>query len=237
MIKGILFLDNESIIVVHLSKGQNIKDYKFENDNVFFNPKQFETRWGWDFAKIHISNYEYIKKYKNVNYVIFLTSNMLMFKNPKNFIYNYDCGFSEYNLSDNTKRTPPLLISENQFSWAGDIIKKIEFKNILLELNSNNIYGCVIDGSYVNNKIMNKICFLYNKYYKDTELLKYNNAPEEKIFPTIACNLTDKISDSLVYFNNSNIKINLNNYYFIKNIERNMKNSIRLLYYKLINYS
>lgn len=242
MCKGILFFDNNSLIVIHASTSID-KNQLFSNDKIIINPIQYETRWGWDFAKIHISNYEYIINnfYFDISYVIFLTSNTLMIKNPWEFIKDYDAGFSEYNTSNNYKLTPPLLKNEYQISWGGSFLKSKEYINILSELNTDKMYGCIIDASYVNKFIMDKICYFYHKYFSNNEILKYINAPEEIIFPTISCNLTNKISESLIYLTNEielNDLENINNYkniYFIKRVSRDMNHQIRKYYNTLIN--
>lgn len=184
---GILFFDNDAIIVLHISDSQSIDFFKSYSDRILINKKQFATHWGWDLAKVHVSNYLYVKNNFNfdISHVIFLSSNCLMIKNPRDFIKDYDIGFSEFVesylnpnykdiKSDNWyKRTPPILVEDYQIGWGGPFLNDERYLKILEELNSNNKYGCMIDGCYVNNNIMDKICYFYNKYFSDEEYLKY----------------------------------------------------------------
>lgn len=250
---GILFFDNDAIIVLHISDSQSIDFFKSYSDRILINKKQFATNWGWDLAKVHVSNYLYVKNNFNfdISHVIFLSSNCLMIKNPKDFIKDYDIGFSEFvesylnpnykNIKEGWyKRTPPIIEEDYQIGWGGPFLNDERYLKILEELNSDKKYGCMIDGCYVKSYIMDKMCYFYNKYFSDEEYLKYINCPEEIIFPTISCNLTHNISDSLLYYHRS-LDLNLfsnslefENVYFIKGVERDVNNDIREYYKKLI---
>lgn len=234
MCQGIMHFDKNALIVLHVSKNQNIDH--FQIDNVVINPEQFETLWGWDFSRIHVSNYLFARKKFEISYVIFLSSNCLMLKDPSDFIKNYDCGFSEHN-HDGSKITPPYLIQDYQLGWAGDLYKTESFQGILNELNTTKRYGCVIDASYVNSLIMDKISYLYEKYFYYQ--ISIHHSLEEQLFPTIACNLTTKISDSLMHMGNQNLEgfkrlIEKENVFFNKRIPRDMNNELRKFYNTII---
>ena len=63
MCDGILYYDKDALIVLHVSKSSQIKDFEIcLSKNVFINPVQFETYWGCDFMKVIISNYFLILK-------------------------------------------------------------------------------------------------------------------------------------------------------------------------------
>jgi hypothetical protein len=234
MCDGILFFDNDAIVVLHISSNQDINLYS--NDRIFINPTQYETNWGCDFTKIHISNYLYVKDIWDITYVIFLTSNMLMIKSPSDFIKNYDCGFSEQQ-NNNIKLTPPLLIESYQIDWLSDVLKDYRYLGILEELETDKKYGCIIDGTYVNSNIMDKICYFYKKYYNSK--IDHIHCLEEKIIPTIACNLTTNVSESLLYFKSVNLSefkelLKKNHDYFSKKIDRDINCEIRQYYNTLI---
>lgn len=227
MCDGILYYDKDAIIVIHITSEQSLDLFKSYDNRILLNPIQFRTKWGWDFTRVHVSNYLYAKNKFNISHIIFLTSNCLMVKNPSSFIKDYDCGFSE-------------SIDENS-GWLDDVKNNTEYKNMLNELNSNKKFGCIIDGSYTNSDIMDKICYFYYKYFKDC----YDkiHSLEEKIIPTISCNLTDKISNSLLHFVAIETGPDLNYFkylqekedvFFIKKIPRDINIEVRQYYNKLI---
>lgn len=233
---GILFFDKDAVIVLHVSKSKDISLFEFNDYRIFVNSIQFETNWGWDFSRVHVSNYLYAKTKFDITYVIFLTSNCLILRNPSEFILNYDAGFSEQQYGI-VKLTPPLLIQDYQIGWGGSFLTDTRYLSILSELNSSNKYGCIIDGTFVKSFIMDKICYFYEKYFN------YENnyfCLEERLFPTIACNLTDKISDSLLYLRSVDLRefkelLKKEDVFFNKRIPLDMSNDIRIYYSNLIN--
>lgn len=238
MCDGILFFDKNAIIVLHISNSQSMDFYKGDNERVFVNPKQFETIWGCDFSGIHISNYLYVKDKFKISDIVFLTSNCLMLRNPAEYIKDYDCGFSEFQ-HDCSKLTPPLLVKDYQIQWAGDLHKTKEFSSILEELNTTKIYGCMIDGGYVKSHIMDKLVYFCQKNYKYEKLNLLPGRLEEQLFPTIACNLTNKISDALLYYCDQNLEgfqnlLKREDVFFNKRISRDINNPIRQYYNKII---
>jgi hypothetical protein len=91
---------------------------------------------------------------------------------------------------------------------------------------------------------MNEICYFYEKYFNYEKITFYL---EEILIPTISCNLTKKISNSLLYMKNLNIeefkKILIDNndssfpygpHFFTKRVEMNMDNDNRIYYEKYI---
>ena len=233
---GILFFDTNAVIVLHISDTQHIDFYKTNNHRILINLKQFETKWGWDLSRVHVSNYLYAKSKFEISDIIFLTSNCLMLRNPSEYIKDYDCGFSEYK-HDASKLTPPLLVEDYQIGWAGDLPKSKEYQSILSELNTDKLYGCVIDGGYVKSKVMDRIVYLYEKYYNYKTL---GFSLEEQLFPTIACNISGKISDALLHMGDQQLEgfkilLQTENVFFNKRIPRNMNNELRNYYNTIIN--
>lgn len=233
---GILFYDKNAIIVLHVSKSTSIDLFNYNNEKIIINPTQFETNWGWDFTRIHVSNYIFVKNKYNIEYIIFVTSNCLMLRNPSEFIKDYDSGFSEQQHGFR-KLTPPLLVEDYQIGWGGSFLNDPIYLNILSELGTTNKYGCIIDGTYVKSFIMDKICYFYEKYFNYKPIYFYL---EEILIPTIACNLSQKISDSLLQLetpdlNKFKIFEKNENIFFNKRIELNISNEIRLYYDNLIN--
>jgi len=235
MCDGILFFDKNAKIVLHVSDSISIDLFKFDN-NIIINPTQFETRWGWDFTRIHVSNYLLVKNKFDISHVIFLTSNSLMLRNPSEFIKNYDAGFSEQQHGIR-KLTPPLLIENYQISWGGAFLTDNRYLNILSELNSNKKFGCIIDGTFVTSYIMDKICYFYEKHF-NYETITF--CLEEFLIPTIACNLAKNISDALLYMRSVELDefkelFKKEDVFFNKRIPRDMSSDIRKYYNTIIN--
>jgi len=234
---GILFFDKTAIIILHVSSSESISTFDYiKNDKILINPTQFETNWGWDFTRIHVSNYLYVKDNIEISHVIFLTSNTLILRNPYEYIKNNDAAFSEHQLNINNKLTPPLLVTKEQIGWGGEFLESQEYLNLLRELKSKDMYGCIIDGCFVNSTIMDKICYFYYKYFKDCD---FHHSLEERIIPTIACNVSKKITESSLLLRNQNLNsfknlIDNNKVVFNKRIERDMENEIRKYYNTII---
>lgn len=232
MCMGILSRDDNAIVILHVSSTDSIKNFEFNNDRIIVNPKQFNTSWGWDSTRIHVSNYKYAKQQNDIGYVIFLSSNCLMLNPIPTDTFLYDAGFSEYILNDNTKNTPPILNKSRHDNWW--VQKNIEsdkrFISLENELKWTARYGCMIDASFVNVYIMDMVVYFYEKYFNYDEL---TFALEEILIPSIACNFTTNITSSLLTYNyNFNIYEyeNSNDIIFIKPIERSMNNTIRQKY-------
>lgn len=239
MCRGILKLDLNSQIVLHVSSATSIKDFKncLINKRVSINPHQFKTYWGCDFTRVHASNYAHALHNSefqfNISYVIFLGSNCLVMKDPSNFMADYKCGFT---IHDHVPKTPPEIGAE-YLGWWGDTSKDPRFLSVMSELENQKKYGCVIDGAYVSSEIMERICYLYDKYYdhsknKDAEHIF---TLEERLIPTIACNSTNKISRSLAFWGADINGIKDSGEYFIyKGIERKINNEFRMKYQEII---
>lgn len=237
MCDGILFFDKDAIIILHVSKFSSISNFKhLENDKILININQFETKWGWDFTRVHVSNYVYAKKRYNFTHIILLTSNTLMIKKPHEFMKKADVGFSEQQ-NGPTKLTPPELIKDYQIGWGGSFLKDKRYLNILNNLKSDKMYGCIIDGTYVTDDIMSQIQFYYEKYFNYEPNYFYL---EEILIPTIACNLAKKVNDSLLYLQElDNVedyeRLEKDNFtFFNKRVPLDMNNVIRKHYNNII---
>ncbi len=227
MCDGILFFDEEAIIVIHVSKSSNIHDFEIcLRKNVYINPDQYETSWGCDFTVVHVSNYLLVKDKFDISYIIFLTSNMLMIKNPNNYIKDYDSGFNDI--------SSVRFLEKHVDGWWGELNRKDYFFNILNELDSDTLYGGIIDGVFVTKEIMNKICELHIKYFDFKQ--NYEHAFEEKFIPTIAYNISNKISQQKCQFtfSNSDFENFKENIFFMKKVERDMNNIVRKTYSSVI---
>jgi hypothetical protein len=232
---GIFYYEPDAYIVLHVSDSQSLDFYKPTSDRVIINPTQFETRWGWDLSRIHVSNYLFAKQHFTFDYIVYLTSNCLMIKSPKQLISNYDCGFSEH-VHHAFKITPPELIEERQLAWAEGFTRIPGYTDILNELNTTRMFGGIIDGSYANVEIMDRISELYIKHFNYKTIYA---SLEEVLFATIACNMTTNVSDALLWLCDQNLDgfkslPNKDGVYFNKRIPRDINNEIRQYYNTLI---
>lgn len=238
MCRGILKLDLNSQIVLHVSSATSIKDFEncLINKRVSINPHQFKTYWGCDFTRVHTSNYEHALHNSefqfDISYVIFLGSNCLVMKDPSNFMADYECGFT---IHDNPSRTPPA-IGTKYLGWWGNTSQDPRFLSAMSELENQEKYGCVIDGTYVSSRIMNRICYLYEKYYGPHKDDEHIFTLEERLIPTIACNSTNKISRSLVLWWGADINRieDPGEHFIFKGIERKINNEFRMKYQEII---
>jgi hypothetical protein len=158
-----------------------------------------------------------------------------MIKSPKEFISKYDCGFSEH-VHHAYKITPPELVEPRQLSWAEGFLQIPEYKEILNELNTTKMYGGIIDGSYCNTEIMDKISEIYIRIFNFKTIYA---SLEEVLFATIACNLTNNVSDALLWLCDQTIESfkslpEMNGVFFNKRIPRDINHPIRKYYDILI---
>jgi hypothetical protein len=235
--KGIFHFDSSAKIILHISKSEPLDFFTFKHPNILINPHQFETKWGGDFSRVHISNFLYAKKNIDFSYFVILSSNMLQLQNIKSIVESNNVGYSIPVNSD--IHLSPLVDEDCKKGTAyNDALKNEMFKKMIYDLNITNIYSCVLDGTYTTKIMMELLTEIYIKYFNFNAQDSF--AFEEVLFPTIICNFyKGAVHNSLLHecvndiqtFNN----IIQKNVHFAKKVERDKENEVRKYYTTLLN--
>ena len=190
-IMNINFYNKNCAIIIHLSQ---VFDYKnsllsreefetivFEIGNVYINPDSLRTG-PFDIIQAHISNFYYMYGICNFTFYSMLASNELFVKtNLLSHISGYDCGIQ-------TNRN-----AKNNMEWvqaACAVMYDEDLPKILRELNSADIYGSQIEGTFYKRELLFEICNLITKHY-DYKGMTFKYAREEIYFSTIAMALAE----------------------------------------------
>jgi len=232
MCRGILQFDDNSTIILHVSKSKSRHSFTINHPNVLINLQQFETSWGYDMSRVHISNFLYAKEKANFSHVVIIASNMLQLRDIKKEVKNNNVGYS-------IPRTPEYHVSalidedfKKGFAYHSALENSI-FKQMLHDLNISDVYSCVLDGTYATTEMMDRLAEVYIKYYDFKPQARH--AFEEVLFPTIICNLYQgKIYNSLTYEHTHTMELFHHGiekkFHFAKKVERDMNNEIRKYY-------
>ncbi|MCR4901352.1 MAG: hypothetical protein K6A23_00720 [Butyrivibrio sp.] len=177
-------------VVLHVSKGFNwnslyLNKEKFirsieEMEDVYINPEHLDTKWA-GIIQTHISNFKYMDSNIDFeNFVLMASNQLLISYDMDKWIGNNIIGVRNWQKLD-------------VWDWVfkSKALNDKCFQNILKEINTENIFLCVPEGSFYNRKIFEKIVEIVDTYYVfDIEEETY---PREEVYiPTIALSMVEE---------------------------------------------
>lgn len=231
--RGIFHFDKDSKIILHVTKTQNKEKFIVKNKNVIINPEQFETHWGYDMSRVHISNFLYAQKIFDFTHFVILSSNMLPLKSNNAEIRTKNVGFS---VVYSTRHHAPAFVDGRHpkgFAYFG-ALENLIFIQMIQECNFKNVYNCILDGAFVTTDLMKLSSDIYIKYFNF--IAQKSFAFEEALLPTLFGNLyTDTIYNSLVYNDGKDEDCLSQPYNFVKKVNRIISDPVRIKYEEMIN--
>lgn len=238
------YFNPDCAIVLHLARNFNYTNSRYneqkflkkleELKDVYVNPEHVRTGFG-DIIQAHISNFEYINKIAEFEYISLGASNDLFIKKGLyDFINNWKAGLKIYSIDE-----------DKTWMAAYKARRDMELKYMIQEVGGNieKIYRSQVEGAFFQKNVFSKLSSIINQYYdyKAVPLDKLY-AREEVYFSTLINYIIPKNN---IYFDNitynaeesatwtvykkdiDNLIKNKVPYYCVKRIERELNNPIR----------
>jgi hypothetical protein len=174
-IKSIQTLNENSLIIVHLSKNKQLNQYEKDiideltnNNNIFFNPNRVQTVYGKILTPI-ISNIDFSKQFE-YEYICLLSSNEFIFRKG---LYEY---MINYDYANNHIKSDSTLIHQEKHQ---DCVRFSNFCGM-----SGQTYTGQHEGTFFKKELILKISDKILSFCSLDNLNKLGDTTEESILPT-----------------------------------------------------